>query len=306
MYNSNKLQHDKNITRPPVTQFALPEKVGVEHHLYENHFVYCVGNINAKFPTLNLEKELNQNSIMSSEQLPMLDNVNDNIALERLNRNKNLYQQLFKGLSQPNNRYIARSMEWVLDNRFNEQQYKLLLSTDELLTQCISALGRTESSKKGQVAIVGSVTDAGEMFVTAIMPTTVMPFGQLLNGEHGSNAQFLKLIDEITALDSSSGNTDGARALNFALYNNVDIYNHTYSLYYNSSSDGPNPSGYQLLAIDTDTLTSGDRIVVNVIFKYQGINTGALQFWYCRVDVTGEYPFIVSSWQQYLPSFKSK
>ncbi|MBQ4845118.1 hypothetical protein [Pseudoalteromonas sp. MMG005] len=301
MYHKNESIY-QHLKKPMVLQRALTEKIEFETQPMSNQYVYCVGNINAKFPTLNLEKELNQNSIMSSNPLPMLENVNDNIALARLNRNTQLYQALFKGLSQPQNNYIARAMDWVLDNRFNEQQYKLILTNDELLTQCISALGRNESSTDGQVVVIGVASGAYEMHVTAIMPTAVMPYGQVCHGEKSTNTHFTQLVGEITALDSSAGNTDNTRALNFVLYNNVDVYNHSYNLYYNSSSDGPNPSGYQLLSVDTDMLNSGDRIVVNVIFKYQGINTGALQYWYCRVDVTGEYPFIVQPWQQYLPS----
>lgn len=300
MYHKNKSAY-QHVEKPMVLQRALTEKIEFETQPMSRHYVYCVGNINAKFPTLNLEKELNQNSIMSSSPLPMLENVNDNIALERLNRNTQLYQVLFKSLSQPQNNYIARAMDWVLDNRFNEQQYKLILTNDELLTQCISALGRNESSTDGQVVVIGVTSGEGEMHVTAIMPTAVMPYGQVCHGDKSTNAHFTQLVQEITALDSSAGCTDGARALNFVLYNTVDLYNHSYSLYYNSSADGPNPSGYQLLDVNTDTLSTGDRIVVNVIFKYQGINTGALQYWYYRVDVTGEYPFITSAWQQYLP-----
>ena len=300
MHQHNQQDQEKTPVKTEVLQRALTESLNFDPQGTGHDYVYCVGNINAKFPTLNLEKELNQNSIMSSNRLSMLENVNDDIALARLNRNTQLYQQLFKGLSQPQNNYIARDMNWVLDNRFNEQQYQLIVHNDELLKQCISALGRNEASTGGQVVVIGTTSGVDELHVSAIMPTTVMPFGQLLQGEQSSNSHFIKLVDELTGLDCSAGSSDASRAINFLLYNNLDIYNRSYSLYYSSSSDGPNPSGYQLLSVDTDTMNSGDRIVTDVVFKYQGINTGALQHWYCRVDVTGEYPFLVSSWQPYL------
>lgn len=301
------IHHNTQLKQQPqvnssVLQREISEHFDVDAQLINEQSVYVIGNINAKFPTLNLEKELNQNSLMSSEALPMLENVNDNIALEQLNRNPQRHQQLFTALSQPGNRYIARSMDWTLENRYNEQQYSLQITTEELLNQCITALSRSDTNSFGQVAVIGKATVAGEMHVTAIMPISVMPFGQLLHGDNSNNANFSKLMDEITRLDCSSGCTDGTRALNFALYNNPEVYNQSYKLYYGASANGPNPSGYQLIDVDVETAVSGDRIIANVVFKYQGINTGALQFWFSRVDVTGEYPFTIVPWLQFLPN----
>ncbi|KNC67941.1 hypothetical protein [Pseudoalteromonas ardens] len=272
--------------------------------LQSTQFAYAVGFINAKFPNLNLEKELYQNSLMGNNetQLPMLENINDDIALQRLNRNNQLYQTLFKGLSLAKNRYIASGMQWLLDNRYNEQMYTLLIPTDELLTQCITALGRTQNDEAAQVVVIGQVQPLNTILVQAIVPVSALPFGELSHGDNHGKEQFQNLVTEITSLDISAGDTDAARALNYTLYNNPTIYQQSYHLCYQSRRDGPNPNGYQLVNVNVETSQSGDRLVADVIFTYQGINTGAMQFWRSRVDVTGEYPFMVSSWEQYLPS----
>ncbi|MCO7189561.1 MULTISPECIES: hypothetical protein [unclassified Pseudoalteromonas] len=269
-----------------------------------DQYAYAVGFINAKFPNLNLEKELYQNSLLGSNetQLPMLENINDDIALQRLNRNNQLYQTLFKGLNQAKNRYIAYSMQWVLDNRYNEQMYTLLIPTDELLTQCITALGRAQNDEAAQMVVIGQLQPYNTIQVQAIVPVSALPFGDVLHGDNHGKEQFQNLVTEITSLDISAGDTDATRALNYTLYNNPTVYQQSYHLCYQSRRDGPNPNGYQLVNVDVQTSQSGDRLVADVIFAYQGINTGALQFWRSRVDVTGEYPFMVSSWEQYLPS----
>ncbi|TDF35603.1 hypothetical protein EYS14_19530 [Alteromonadaceae bacterium M269] len=299
------VEYNPTATQPltkPVTQRMLNGREGEVEMTRESSFVYVVGNVNAKFPSLSLEKELYQNSLILGTKLPLLGQVNDDIGLEQLNRDNDLYKELFKGLSEPKNRYIAREMNWVLDNRFGEQLYDLYVSTEDLLTQCISALGRTQSAENEQVIVIGKSNHAEVIEVSAILPVAVMPLGQLVHGDSHSNNHLQKMVKEITSLDSSSGNTDALRALNFVLYNNPKIYEKSSHLYYKSNSDGPNPSGYQLISVDVDTLTSGDRIVANVIFTYQGINTGAFQYWYSRADITGEYPFLVTDWEQYLPT----
>ncbi|MDP4486903.1 hypothetical protein QDG88_02920 [Pseudoalteromonas piscicida] len=288
----------------PLSQRLANDETNSEPSVVFTNFVYAVGVINAQFPTLNLEKELYQNSLMGNQetQLPMLENVNDDIALQRLNRNKQLNQELFKGLSLGKNRYIARSMKWVLDNRYIEQLYTLLIPTDELLTQCITALDRTTNSETGQVVIIGEMHSPNTVLVSAIIPVMVLPFGEVLHGVKANNDQFQNLVTEITSLNISRGNSDATRALNYVLYNNPAIYQQSFHLYYQSRQDGPNPNGYQLINVDVNVSNSGDRVAADVIFVYQGINTGAMQFWRSRVDVTGEYPFVVSNWEQYLPS----
>lgn len=288
----------------PLSQRLADGETNSEPSTISTNFVYAVGVINAQFPTLNLEKELYQNSLMGNQetQLPMLENVNDDIALQRLNRNKQLNQELFKGLSLGKNRYIARSMKWVLDNRYIEQLYTLLIPTDELLTQCITALDRTINGETGQVVIIGEMHSPNTVLVSAIIPVMVLPFGEVLHGVKANNDQFQNLVTEITSLNISRGNSDAARALNYVLYNNPAIYQQSFHLYYQSNQDGPNPNGYQLINVDVNVSNSGDRVAADVIFVYQGINTGATQFWRSRVDVTGEYPFSVSNWEQYLPS----
>lgn len=288
----------------PLSQRLANGETNSEPSTVSTNFVYAVGVINAQFPTLNLEKELYQNSLMGNQetQLPMLENVNDDIALQRLNRNKQLNQELFKGLSLGKNRYIARSMKWVLDNRYIEQLYTLLIPTDELLTQCITALDRTTNGETGQVVIIGEMHSPNTVLVSAIIPVMVLPFGEVLHGVKANNDQFQNLVTEITSLNISRGNSDATRALNYVLYNNPTIYQQSFHLYYQSRQDGPNPNGYQLINVDVNVSNSGDRVAADVIFVYQGINTGAMQFWRSRVDVTGEYPFVVSNWEQYLPS----
>ena len=281
-------------------QLAISDGLNLNSEHGETSYVYVVGDINARFPDLNLEKEFYQSSLIAGDSQPMFAQVNDRIGLEKLNQNQQLYKHLFQGLSQPQNRYIARDMNWVLDNRYFEELYQLHITDDDLLTQCIAALGRTKGD--GQMVLVGKSDYAGVLSVDAIMPVAVMPFGQKVQPEEKNNGNMTELVNKITTLDTSSGNTDALRALNYALYNNPTMYSQSYTICYQSKADGPNPNGYNLTGVAVNTLQSGDRIVADIVFSFQGINSSVLQYWFSRVDVTGEYPFMVVEWQQYLPS----
>ncbi len=54
----------------------------------------------------------------------------------------------------------------------------------------------------------------------------------------------------------------------------------------------------QLLMLDLQL--SGTRKIVDVIFSYENRSNRAVQKWFTRVDVTEEFPFLVSPLQQYI------
>ena len=282
---------------PRKQQIEAADELNVEPvQLNSSHgYIYVVGFITAQFPSLSLEKEFEQSTGFDESQLGQ---VNDEVSLQRLNCNKQLPGLLLTGLSDPNNRHVAREMHWILDNVEGNETYTLVPSSNEKLTQLIAALNLT--AKQEKVILVGSRLESGVIEVSHLIPANLKALTKVASLLKSANNEFSELVDEILSMNANDGNTDNDRALNYVLYHNAEVYLKSYDFCYKSTPGGPNPSGYQLVNVRVMTSLSGERWVAKVIFDYQGINTGAKQSWYSAVDVTGEYPFLLVKWQRFL------
>jgi len=115
------------------------------------------------------------------------------------------------------------------------------------------------------------------------------------NREGTDEDQFKKtsdaLFNHIVQIADNAGATDEHRALNYLSVRYDEIY-HTTQLKQNDN--------YSFTAIDVrPSRLTGARKVVDVIFSYENRSNRAVQKWFVRVDVTEEFPFLVSPMQQY-------
>jgi len=263
----------------------------------DKHYVYAVGTIQAYFPNLSIEKEFYQACLLSGVDVSLLDSVNDDVSLAQLNSNAALNGLLYKGLGKQENSYVAREMNWTFSNIDNNEIYTLVPISDEKLIQFVAALGRADP----QMIMVGQWMDDGRILVSNLIPAKATQLTQMVESEKKNEPAFSELVDEILSLSTNDGFQPSERGLNYLLYNNTQIYTESYSLCYNVNQNGPNPSGYQLVNVEPFTYWSGKRLISKTVFHYQGINTGARQSWYSAVDVTGEYPFLLTKWKRFLP-----
>ena len=275
-------------------------------------YIYAVGYISAKFPNLSLEKEFNQAKILASKNSPLLAEVNDDVALAHANRNASLNSELYDTLIKPENNYIAREMNWTFRNSDGNETYKVIPPSNQGLYELISALAPNSSDKKQdgsevaqQVIIIGVESrETQSLAFSHIIPVSQETITQSVSQSSGSSSinktYMTELVSEILSLNGNDGYNHGDRALNYALYNNWLIYQKAYELLYSSSSNGPNPNGYQLVNVRISGDSSSNRLVAKLIFDFQGINTGATQSWYCAVDVSGEYPFLLTDMARFL------
>ncbi|NAW59342.1 MULTISPECIES: hypothetical protein [unclassified Vibrio] len=260
-------------------------------------YIYVVGHVNAHFPNLSVEKEFYYACVLTGVDVSSIQGVDDDVALAKLNQDHDLNTLLFKGLSQPENEYVAREMNWLLSNVDNNEVYTLITDSDDSLRQFIASLGLDTQP----VILVGQMMQDGRVLVSNLIPCD----STAVNKQHleSQNNNMKELVEEIRSLNSNNGIRNEDRALNYTLYNNKKVFSESYNLCYNPNPSGPNPNGYQLVNVEVVTNWSGDRLVSKLIFNYQGINTGAKQSWYSTVDVTGEYPFTLTQWQRFLPQY---
>jgi hypothetical protein len=111
-----------------------------------------------------------------------------------------------------------------------------------------------------------------------------------------SDDQFKKtseaVFNSIIQITDNAGATDEHRAINYLAVRYDEIYNRT-QLMQNEN--------YSFTTIDVRPSTlSGTRKIVDVIFSYENRTNRAVQKWFARLDVTEEFPFLVSPLQQYI------
>jgi hypothetical protein len=111
-----------------------------------------------------------------------------------------------------------------------------------------------------------------------------------------SDEQFRKtanaVFNHIIQMADNAGATDEHRALNYLSVRYDEIYHRTQLL---------QDENYSFTAVEVrPSPLSSTRKVVNVIFAYENRTNRAIQKWSIKVDVTEEFPFLVSPMREYL------
>jgi hypothetical protein len=107
--------------------------------------------------------------------------------------------------------------------------------------------------------------------------------------EYGEAAE--ELFDRIMLLTDNAGSTDDHRALNYLSVRYPAVYQTVADAFARDSS---------LSAVDVQSSPlSGTRNVVDVIFSFTNRKTDVVEKFFTRVDVTEEFPFLVSKMSPY-------
>jgi hypothetical protein len=94
------------------------------------------------------------------------------------------------------------------------------------------------------------------------------------------------LLSRIMQIADNAGATDEHRALNYLAVRYDAIYGQTAQMY------GRN---FSLTAVDVrPSRLSGMRTIVDVVFTFTNRQTDVIEQYYARVDVTEEFPFLVT------------
>jgi hypothetical protein len=100
-----------------------------------------------------------------------------------------------------------------------------------------------------------------------------------------------ELFDRITQMGDNAGATDEHRALNYLAVRYSRIYSLAVERHRQNNS---------LTAIEVrPSRLSGVRKIVDVIFSYTHRQTDVTEKYFCRMDVTEEFPFLVTRMSPY-------
>jgi hypothetical protein len=250
-------------------------------------YVYAIGRVDRRFPNLAAEKEYSQ-------------------ATGRTDTAGKTDRQTFHTvLSKRENRYLARQQCWVLSIQGLEAY--LLVPRDpadfDLLVEAI----RPAPSPCDIDVVIGTRGPIAppEMCNGLIVPIVV--FDQIYSFDREALIRSIpkpekmqvedfaltagELFDRIMQMADNAGATDEHRALNYLAVRYPRIYDQT------SDCFGRN---HWLTAVDVrPSRLGGIRSIVDVIFVYTHRQTDVIEKYFVRVDVTEEFPFLVTPMSPY-------
>jgi PatG C-terminal len=246
-------------------------------------YVYAIGRIEARFPSISVEKEFAQATGRSDTK-----GLTDRQALQSV-------------LSKPENRYLLRQLCFVMTIEGLETY--ILVPRDPLdITLLVEALRPTPQPWDLDVVIGRKGPIAPAQMCNGLMVPIVV-FDQIYSFDRetlmkaaqtdkkGSKAATEEVFDRIMQMTDNAGATDEHRALNYLAVR--------YQAIYASAADafGRNAS---LTGVHVQhSALSGTRNVVDVIFSYTNRSTDVTEKFFCRVDVTDEFPFLVTKLSPY-------
>jgi hypothetical protein len=245
-------------------------------------YIFALGRIETRSPSLAVEKELVQSTGRAETA-----GLTDRQALQRV-------------LSERQNRYLVRQLCWVLTIEGLETY--LLVPRDpldfDLLLEALRPTPQPEDVNlvigiRGPVAppeacnglmIPMVAFDQIYSFDVDELITAIPKPEQMTDETFRPAAE--ELFNRIMQLADNAGATDEHRALNYLAVRYPAIYELAVNRY---------AENYSLTGVEVRTSRlSGVRRIVDVVFSFTSRNTDVTEKYFVRVDVTEEFPFLVT------------
>ncbi len=253
-------------------------------------YVYALGRIEPRFPSLALEREFAQATGRGETA-----GLTDREALQSI-------------LSDPTNRYLVRQLCWVLT--IEELETYILMPRDpadfDLLVQTV----RPSPSGEDVDAVIGLLGPVAEQDVCNGMMVPIVAFDQIYSFDRDAlvnevprpegvaakdekrfRTSAREVLDRIIQLTDNAGATPEHRAVNYAALR--------YPAIYAMAADAFNRNlGLTAVEVRPSRL-SGVRTVMDVIFTFTHRETDVSEMQFVRVDVTEEFPFLITKLSPY-------
>jgi PatG Domain len=250
-------------------------------------YVYAIGKVEPRFPSPSVEKEFAQ-ATGRAETVGLTDR-----------------QVLHAILTQPQNRYLARLLCYVLTIGGLET-YILQPRNPGDFDLLVEAIRPVPNPMDIDIVIGMRGSIAPPQMCNGLM-VPIVGFDQLYSFERNvlissisrperiAAEQFTpvceELFDRIMLMADNAGATDEHRALNYLLVRYPAIYAQAAEEY---------ARDFSLTGVEArPSPLSGTRIIVEVIFSFTNRNTDFTEKFFVRVDVTEEFPFLFTRLSPY-------
>ena len=251
-------------------------------------YIYALGQIETRFPNPSVEKEIAQ-------------------ATGRAETAGQTDRQAFQNLlAQRENRYLARQLCWILTVQGLET-YILQPRDPADLDLLIGALRGPPDPVPWISTVIGlrgpiaPAEYCNELMIPIVAFDQIYTFSKdalieaIPRPERVPAAQFgpaaRELFETIMQMTDNAGATDENRALNYLAVRYPTIYARAAEAFAGQLA---------LTSVDVQpSLLSGTHSIVEVIFSFTHRTTGFPEKSFVRVDVTGEFPFLVTKMSPY-------
>lgn len=272
----------------PTTAMANPQDAvspapHVDDAAQRPAYVYALGQVQPRFPGVAIEKEFAQ-------------------AVGRTDTSGLTDRQVMASVL-ADHRYLARQMCWVF--MIEGLETYLLFARDpadlDLLVQAVRAdpKGLDIDVVLGTQGPIAPPQACGGLSLPMVLADQIYSFDRdaLISAlprpdevAEKDDARFRasagELLDHIMQLADNAGATDEHRAVNYLAVRYPAVYTTA------AAEHGRNSS---LAAVDVrPSRLSGTRVIVDVVFSYVHRQTDVATKYFCRVDVTEEFPFLVT------------
>jgi hypothetical protein len=251
-------------------------------------WIYALGRVEPRFPRVSVEKEFSQ--VLGRDKA---SGLTDRQALHRV-------------LSKPENRYLVRQLCWVMTIEGLET-YILMLRDPADLSLLVESLrpAHHHGNLDCVIGVRGPIAPP-EMCNGLMVP--VLGFDQIYSfdretlikaiprPEKTSEADFApaaeELFDRIMRMTDNAGATDQDRALNYLAVRYPRIYEAVFEAFARNES---------LTGVEVrPSRLSATRKIVDAIFSFTNRSTDVVSKQCVRIDVTEEFPFLVTKLSPYI------
>jgi hypothetical protein len=271
----------------PCPTCGVSPQLNQPHKASTSAYIYALGRIEPRFPRLSVEKEYAQATGRAETA-----GLTDRQALQAV-------------LSQPENRYLARQLCYILTIE-GLDTYILQPGDPADLQTLIESLRPTPQPGDVDVVVGRRGPIAPPEFCNGLAVPIVI-FDQIYSfdreafiksiprpekisaKEFGPAAE--ELFDRIIQIADNAGAIDADRAVNYLALRYPAIYARAAESFAANSS-------LTALEVRPSPLT-GTRKIVEVIFSYSNRGTDVTEKFFVRVDVTEEFPFLHTKLSSY-------
>jgi hypothetical protein len=215
-------------------------------------------------------------------------------------------RQAFRAaLARPENRYLVRQLCWVFSVE-RVETYLLAPRDPADYALLVDAL-RPNPSPADLDVVIGLRGPVAPPQACNGLQVPVVIFDQLYSFDRESLVRSIprpektsakefgpiaeEVLDRILQATGNAGATDEHRALNYLAVRDPAIYSRAAEAFGRNSS---------LTCVDVrPSLLGGMRKIVDVVFSFTNRSTDVLEKFFVRVDVTDEFPFLVSKLSPY-------
>ncbi|MBQ4845120.1 hypothetical protein [Pseudoalteromonas sp. MMG005] len=277
------------IVETPETDNKLLESLDPIIQRQHSDLIYALGVIKVRFPNKGIKKQFLS-------------------AARTLGVNEQDYYGVFTNNNANTDRdkylYLAEQVQWVLSIK-EHYQYLLVPATQQVLASFIASLKAPNdtletvySSVIGTSYISDNSLNLPEVVCEQIYSQTLDELHRTIKEVSSAQTTAIQGVIKELEVTPNMGVTPFDRARNFVAFRYPDMYEHTHKMQTGSNTT----QSASLLRIDMTMFDSvSSHSIVDMTFVYQENSSDKQHYYYCRIDVTGLYPFINTAIQAFTP-----